>query len=43
MADVAQLATSREGQAHIKKLLSEPNTAVAEDMLGFWEQEFMME
>jgi hypothetical protein len=43
MGDLAQVATSREGQAYIKKLLSEPNSAVAEDVIGFWEQEFMME
>jgi hypothetical protein len=43
MADLAQVATSQEGQEYVKKLLSEPNSAVAEDVIGFWEQEFMME
>ncbi|TVY83349.1 hypothetical protein LSUE1_G000994 [Lachnellula suecica] len=41
IGDLAQAATSRDGQAYIRNLISEPESAVAEDALRFWEQEYM--
>lgn len=42
IAELSQTATTREGQAHIRQLVSEPNSTVADDILGFWEQEFLV-
>jgi hypothetical protein len=43
IGELAGAATGRDGQAYIRNLVSEPNSAVAEDIIGFWEQEFLVE
>ncbi|KAG9229278.1 hypothetical protein BJ875DRAFT_475317 [Amylocarpus encephaloides] len=41
LAEVSQAATIRDGQRGLRSLLSESNSAAAEDVIGFWEQEYM--
>ena len=43
VGELAQATTTRDGQAYIRNLVSETNSAVAEDIIGFWEQEFLVE
>jgi hypothetical protein len=39
--DIAQAATTQDGQWRLRQWL--PDTGVAEDIIGFWEQEFMID
>lgn len=41
--DLAQAATTTEGRRGLKSWLTEPSPAVAEDIIGFWEQEYVAE
>jgi hypothetical protein len=38
---LAQAATTQDGQKHIRRWLSGTAPGVAEDIIGFWEQEFI--
>ncbi|TVY45122.1 hypothetical protein LOCC1_G002608 [Lachnellula occidentalis] len=40
VGELAGAATTRDGQAYIRSLVSEPGSTVAEDIIDFWEQEF---
>lgn len=41
--ELAQAATTPDGQKGLKSWLTEPSPAVAEDVIGFWEQEYIAE
>ncbi|CZR50982.1 uncharacterized protein PAC_00857 [Phialocephala subalpina] len=41
--DLAQAATTREGQAALRQWFSDSMPQVAEDVIAFWEQEFIVD
>ncbi|RDL36794.1 Uncharacterized protein BP5553_06146 [Venustampulla echinocandica] len=43
LSELSQAATTREGRAALRDLVAEPTGAIAEDIFGFWEQEFIAE
>ncbi|TVY57111.1 hypothetical protein LCER1_G000796 [Lachnellula cervina] len=43
VGELAGIATTRDGQTYIRSLVSEPGSTVADDIIDFWEQEFVVE
>lgn len=41
--EIAQAATTRDGQDILRQWLSEPSTGVVENILEFWKQEYIVE
>ena len=41
LSEIAQSATTSDGQEYLKKWITEPNAV--EDIIGFWEQEYIVE
>jgi hypothetical protein len=40
---LAQAATTQDGRQDIRRWLSGATSGIAEDIIGFWEQEFIAE
>jgi hypothetical protein len=40
---LSQAATTRDGKVALRRYLTDPSAAVAEDVIGFWEQEYIAE
>jgi hypothetical protein len=43
MPELAQAATTQEGQAVLRQWLAEPSPAVVENIIEFWKQEYIVE
>ncbi|KAH8603058.1 hypothetical protein B0O99DRAFT_697677 [Bisporella sp. PMI_857] len=43
IADVAQAATTQDGRDTLKKWLQGPSSSIVEDIIGFWEQEYIVD
>jgi len=41
--ELSQAATTNDGRDALRRYLTEPSSAVAEDVIGFWEQEMIVE
>lgn len=42
LADLSEISTTKEGQEALRDLLSDTGAA-ADEIIGFWEQEFVLE
>jgi hypothetical protein len=41
--EVAEAATTRAGQDRLRQWLSEPSAAIAENIIEFWRQEYVVD